>query len=90
MLPNFEPDSGDLDGPSPADLAAIDREWPQIQADIDALADPDVVDALVDQIYALEHGSRGPAWRRRRRAEARITRAAAEITARPATRRAVA
>ncbi|MDT4994995.1 MAG: hypothetical protein QOH97_4887 [Actinoplanes sp.] len=48
------PNSFDTEGPSPADLAAIDAEWPQIQADIDALADPNAVDALVDEITAIE------------------------------------
>jgi hypothetical protein len=48
------PNSFDTEGPSPAELAAIEAEWPQIQADIDALADPDAVDSLVDEIYAVE------------------------------------
>ena len=81
----------DLDGPSPADLAAIEAEWPQIQADIDALADPDMVDVLVDQIYAVERLASSEIDRRRqRRLTARITRAAAELAARPTVRRAVA
>ncbi|AGZ39607.1 DUF6284 family protein [Actinoplanes friuliensis] len=72
----------DLDGPTSADLAAIAVEWPQIQADIDMLADPDAVDALVDQIYALERGYTPRAWRSRRRAEARITRTALRAASR--------
>jgi hypothetical protein len=80
-----------LDGPSPADLAAIEAEWPQIQQDIDALADPDMVDALVDQIYALERLAPDEMGRRRqRRRTARITRATVELAARSADRRAVA
>lgn len=63
------------DGPTAADLAAIEAEWPAIQADIDALADPDMVDALVDEIYALERSALAELDRRRqRRATARITR----------------
>jgi hypothetical protein len=57
--------------PSPADLAAIDVEWPLIAAELDLL------DAEISLIYAEDHG--GPTvldWRRVRRAEARVTRAA--------------
>ena len=81
----------DLDGPSPAELTSIEAEWPQIQADIDVLANPDMVDILVDQIYAVERLASSEMDRRRqRRLTARITRAAAELAARPADRRAVA
>ena len=64
------------DEPTSDDLATIEVEWPQTLADIDMLADPDAVDALVDSIYALEHGDTAWTWRYRRRARARITRAA--------------
>ena len=63
--------------PSAADLAAIDVEWPLIAAELD------VLDAEISLLYAEDHG--GPSaldWRRLRRAEARVTRAAAEVTAR--------
>jgi hypothetical protein len=73
------------DGPSTADLEAIEAEWPLIAADLD------VLDAEIAIIYAADHG--GPTvldWRRLRRAEARVTRIAAELTAGPATRKAVA
>lgn len=86
MLTDF-----DTAGPTPADLAAITAEWPQIQADIDALANPDYIDALVDAIDAVERLA--PAemdHRRQRRRTARITRVAAELAARPAALRAVA
>jgi len=80
-----------LDGPSPDDLAAIEAEWPPIQADIEALADPDLVDALVDEIYAVERLAPDEMDRRRqRRLTARITRVAAELAAQPADRREVA
>ncbi|SCL39231.1 hypothetical protein GA0074692_5288 [Micromonospora pallida] len=64
-------------GPSAADLDAIDVEWPLIAAELD------VLDAAISLIYAEDHG--GPSamdWRRVRRAEARVTRTAAELTAR--------
>lgn len=80
-----------LDGPSPDDLAAIEAEWPQIQADIEALADPNLVDALVDEIYAVERLAPYEMDRRRqRRLTARITRVAADLAARPGARREVA
>ncbi|MEU7930851.1 DUF6284 family protein [Micromonospora echinofusca] len=62
--------------PTAADLAAIDTEWPLIAAELD------VLDAEITLIYAEDHG--GPTvldWRRLRRAEARVTRAAAELAA---------
>lgn len=73
------------DGPTVADLAAIEAEWPLIAAELD------VLDAEITLIYATDHG--GPTaldWRRLRRAEARVTRVAAELAARPAVRKAVA
>ena len=60
--------------PTAADLAAIDTEWPLIAAELD------VLDAEITMLYAEDHG--GPTvldWRRLRRAEARVTRAAADL-----------
>ncbi|MFJ8582642.1 DUF6284 family protein [Micromonospora sp. NPDC093277] len=60
--------------PAAADLAAIDREWPLIAAELDLL------DAEITMLYAEDHG--GPTeldWRRLRRAEARVTRAAVDL-----------
>ncbi|MEO3778611.1 DUF6284 family protein [Micromonospora sp. B11E3] len=62
------------DEPTAADLAAIEAEWPLIVAELDLL------DAEIRLIYAEDHG--GPTaldWRRLRRAEARVTRAAADL-----------
>ncbi|GIJ81500.1 hypothetical protein SAMN05443287_11940 [Micromonospora phaseoli] len=69
--------------PTPADLTAIDAEWPLIAAELDLL------DAEITLLYAEDHG--GPTvldWRRLRRAEARVTRAAADLTTHPTLRRA--
>ncbi|MEO3744932.1 DUF6284 family protein [Plantactinospora sp. B5E13] len=63
--------------PSAADLAAIEAEWPLIAAELDLL------DAEITLIYADDHG--GPSeldWRRVRRAEARVTRTAADLASR--------
>lgn len=63
--------------PTAADLAAIDTEWPLIAAELD------VLDAEITMLYAEDHG--GPTvldWRRLRRAEARVTRAAADLSTR--------
>ncbi|WP_213453116.1 DUF6284 family protein [Rhizomonospora bruguierae] len=60
--------------PTAADLAAIESEWPLIAAELD------VLDAEITLIYAEDHG--GPTvldWRRLRRAESRVTRAAADL-----------
>lgn len=60
--------------PSAADLAAIEAEWPLIAAELDLL------DAEITMLYAEDHG--GPTvldWRRLRRAEARVIRAAADL-----------
>ncbi|RSM59507.1 hypothetical protein DMB66_27655 [Actinoplanes sp. ATCC 53533] len=66
-------------------MAAIEAEWPLIAAEID------VVDAEIATINAAEHGGPSPLdWRRLRRAEARVTRVAAELAARPAGLKAVA
>ncbi|WP_410819124.1 DUF6284 family protein [Micromonospora sp. 050-3] len=64
--------------PTATDLAAIDAEWPLIAAELDLL------DAEITLIYAEDHGGPSPLdWRRLRRAEARVTRAATDL---PATR----
>ena len=71
------------DEPTPEDLAEIEREMPLIEAGID------LVDAEIRMLTAI--GGPSPLdWRRLRRAEARVTRAAAELAARPAVRKAVA
>jgi hypothetical protein len=75
----------DFDGPSPDDLAAMEAEEPLIDAELDLL------DAEIHNLYAEERGGPFPLdWRRLRRAEARVTRVAAELAARPAAGRAVA
>jgi hypothetical protein len=74
----------DAEGPSPHELAAIEDEWPVIEAGIA------VVDAEIALLVAADRGGPTPLdWRRLRRAEARVTRAAAELAARPATRKQV-
>lgn len=78
------------DGPSIADLAAIEAEWPMIQADVVALADPEVVEALLVRIDAIERGSDELTRRRQRRAEARATRTVVEQAGRPVALKAVA
>lgn len=63
--------------PTAAELAAIESEWPLIAADLDLL------DAEIALLNAEDHG--GPTaldWRRLRRAEARVTRAAADLAGR--------
>lgn len=71
--------TAELDEPAAADLAAIDQEWPLIAAELDLL------DAEIAMLYAEDRG--GPTaldWRRVRRAEAAVTRAA-ETVARTGT-----
>ncbi|MEV0396863.1 DUF6284 family protein [Polymorphospora rubra] len=71
--------------PSINDLAAIEREWPLIEAELA------VLDAEIALIYAADRGGPSPLdWRRLRRAEARVTRVAAELAARPVAWKAVA
>ncbi|MBO4207942.1 DUF6284 family protein [Micromonospora echinofusca] len=70
----------DLDEPTPDALAAIDAEWPLIDAELALL------DAEITMLYAEDRG--GPDeldWRRLRRAEARVTRVAAEVASRSGT-----
>jgi hypothetical protein len=62
--------------PTVADLEAIEAEWPLIAAELDLL------DAQITMLYAEDHGGPSPLdWRRLRRAEARVTRAAADLAA---------
>ncbi|MFJ6166274.1 DUF6284 family protein [Micromonospora orduensis] len=69
--------------PTAADLAAIDTEWPLIAAELD------VLDAEITMLYAEDHGGPSPLdWRRLRRAEARVTRAATDTATRTDPRRA--
>lgn len=74
-----------IDEPTPGDLAAIEAEWPLIEAELA------VLDAEITLINAADHGGPSPLdWRRLRRAEARVTRVAAELAVPVAVRRAVA
>jgi hypothetical protein len=62
------------DKPTTADLAAIEHEWPLIEAEM----------ALVDAEIRLLTSDRGPTpldWRRLRRAETQVLRAAAALLA---------
>jgi hypothetical protein len=71
--------------PTPEALTSIEVEWPLIEAELS------VLDAEITLINAADHGGPSPLdWRRLRRAEARVTRVAAELAARPAVLRAVA
>lgn len=56
----------DLDGPTPNDLAAIDAEWPLIEAEL-AVVDAEIHMLTVDRPSDLD-------WRRLRRAEQRVMR----------------
>ena len=74
----------DIDEPSPDDLDAIEAEWPLIEAELS------VLDAEIALINAADHGGPSPLdWRRLRRAEAAVTRIAAELADLPAARRIV-
>ncbi len=74
-----------LGDPTLADLSAIEAEWPLIEAELS------VLDAEIANIYAADHGGPSPLdWRRLRRAEARVTRVAAELAARPTALKAAA
>ena len=77
--------------PTPEDLSTIEAEWPLIEAELS------VLDAEIANINAADHGGPSPLdWRRLRRAEARVTRVAAELArtattpVAPAARKAVA
>jgi hypothetical protein len=62
--------------PTAADLAAIEAEWPRIAAEMDLL------DAEIAVLNAADRGGPSPLdWRRLRRAEARVTKTAAELAA---------
>lgn len=68
---------GRQDGPGAAELAAIEAEWPLIDAELA------VLDAEISMLYAADRGGPSPLdWRRLRRAEARVTRTAAELASR--------
>lgn len=74
-----------LGEPTPEDLSAIEAEWPLIEAELS------VLDAEITILNAADHGGPSPLiWRRLRRAEARVTRVAAELAAHPVARKAVA
>jgi len=63
------------DEPTADDLAAIEAEWPLIDAELALL------DAEITMLYAADHGGPSPLdWRRLRRAEARVTRTAADLS----------
>jgi hypothetical protein len=59
--------SPELDGPTPEDLAAIEREWPLIEAEIE------LVDAEI-RILTVAGPPTVLDWRRLRRAEAHVMR----------------
>jgi hypothetical protein len=62
--------------PTPADLAAIEREQPLLNAEIDML------DAEIGILTAAQRGGPSPLdWRRLRRANRRVIRAALEFAA---------
>lgn len=66
--------------PTAAELAAIDAEWPLIAAEMD------VLDAEITMLYAADRGGPSPMdWRRLRRAEAKVTKVAADLADRPTT-----
>lgn len=74
-----------LDGPSGAEMDAIEAEWPLIEAELD------VLDAEITIINAADQGGPEPIdWRRLRRAEARVIRLAVELAARPTIRKVAA
>ncbi len=60
--------------PTRAELAAINAEMPLIEAEMD------VLDAQITMLYAADRGGPSPMdWRRLRRAEAKVTRVAADL-----------
>ena len=68
MSIDFETEIG---GPSLSDLAAIEAEWPRIEADLAEL------DAEIETLYAEDRRPDELDWRRKRRSEAQLTRTAA-------------
>lgn len=63
-------------GPTEAHLTAIRAEWPLIEAELAQL------DAEIAMLYAADRGGPSPLdWRRLRRAEQRVMREAAALTA---------
>ena len=60
----------EADGPSPSDLAAIEAEWPRIEADLFEL------DAAIRTLNLADHGPSELDWRRVRRTESQATRTA--------------
>jgi hypothetical protein len=73
MVANIDPDD---DEPTPADLAAIEREWPLIEAELA------VLDAQI-RILAAAGGPTPLGWRRVRRAERQVLHAATALAAVP-------
>ncbi len=70
MLPELGPDEH---GPTAEDLAAIDAEWPLIEAEME-LVDAEIRVLTVTRPSELD-------WRRLRRAEARVMREALALSA---------
>jgi len=78
LIPVCDSDEGssvpDEEGPTPGDLAVIEREWPLVEAELS------LVDAEISMVYAAERGEPSPLdWRRLRRAEARVLRRAGAL-----------
>jgi hypothetical protein len=73
MLYDLDPTS---DGPTAAELAAIEAEWPLIQAEMDLVA------AEIRVLTTDPHPTAFD-WRRLRRAERRVSREAAALASRP-------
>ena len=70
------------DEPTLAELSAIEAEMPLIERELE------VLDAEIALINAADHGGPSPLdWRRLRRAEARATRVATELSDRSTVRR---
>ncbi|WP_436528620.1 DUF6284 family protein [Actinoplanes sp. HUAS TT8] len=67
----------EIDGPSLSELAAIEAEWPRIEADLAEL------DAEIEALYAADRRPDDLDWRRKRRSEAQLTRTASSIAGRP-------
>jgi Family of unknown function (DUF6284) len=79
-MPRTHRPDADLPEPTAHDLTAIEDEWPLIEAELALLT------AEIHMLYADDYGGPTPLdWRRLRRAEARVTRAAAALASRPRT-----